>query len=452
MASIMRMLSCALLVCGLAALPRLAWAGPSDVWLVPTRGPSQPTGPSSDTAPSPSPSVLDPALAGLLSRIDRVLEEGLRDYGLAPHLSPAPVVVDERSLVQAAARSWVVSAEMLAVPAGWVLRLVLVEPASPTLHVSRRVLELASLEPQVLSQLRGLVAPLRADPLATLPCPPVSAVPVPERSAGRAVLAIHAAGLGGMVGYTLQRAAGSSDPRLSYPLAAIGAGVGLGASVVIAEEWDITVPRAWYLSAAQIWPAVGVALLADGFELTRSSRLHTSGLLGATTGVGFALLGLGLGEVHPSGPPLMHSAAGLSALLGGLGEMLVVGRADIRPARGAGLGALGGVLLGGVLAFAPELPTPSELLFVDVGALLGGLVGAAAATPALIGPETSRTRERLWLGSVTAGLLAGAGVSLWLSERTPSGVAQTSPASGWGLSLAPALTGPGVSVIASTLW
>lgn len=439
---------CAALLWALAAQAQSAWAAERDVWLVPTQAPKG--GRQAAVAAGPA-APLEPVEAGLPGRIDHLLAEALRDYGLEPHLAAAPVVLDERALVEAASHSWVLSAEIQRERDAWVLRLVLVEPASTTLRVSRRAIEPELLAPRLLAQLRALLSPLRVDPLVAGPCPPVSLAPFRGRSAGRAVLAIHAAGLGGMVGYALQRAAGSSDPRLSYPLAAIGAGVGLGASVVVAEEWDITVARAWYLSAAQVWPALGVALLADGFELARPARFHTSGLMGASTGLGLALLGLGVGEVHPSGALLMHSTAGLSTLLGGLGEMLVVGRADERPAKGMGLGALGGVLAGGVLAFSPELPTSSELLFVDVGALLGGLVGAAVATPVIISRNPSPARERVWLGSVTAGLLAGTGLGLWLSDK-PQPTAAASPAAGWALRLMPAQTGLGLSAVASTLW
>ena len=58
----------------------------------------------------------------------------------------------------------------------------------------------------------------------------------PKPSAGRTSLAVNATFFGGLVGYSIQRASGSEDPRLLYPLLAVGAGGGLVSSILVAEE------------------------------------------------------------------------------------------------------------------------------------------------------------------------------------------------------------------------
>ena len=60
----------------------------------------------------------------------------------------------------------------------------------------------------------------------------------PEDS-GRTVLATSATIYGGMLGYSLQRASGSDDPRLLYPLMAVGAGLGFGVSTLVSNEWNL---------------------------------------------------------------------------------------------------------------------------------------------------------------------------------------------------------------------
>jgi hypothetical protein len=86
-----------------------------------------------------------------------------------------------------------------------------------------------------------------------------------------------------------------------------------------------------------------------------------------------------------------------------------------------GIGAGAGVLLAGGLALQLK-PTSSRVLLVDLGASLGALTGAAAASPLLLVDEESGhpTRTRLWLASIMAGTLAGAAIGTWATARTPS--------------------------------
>src|SRR5208282_236572 len=74
----------------------------------------------------------------------------------------------------------------------------------------------------------------------------------------------NAALFGGFTGYSLQRASGSDDPRVLYPLLALGTGIGLGGALLVAEEWDVTSGDAWYLAAGAWWGALGGVFIADG--------------------------------------------------------------------------------------------------------------------------------------------------------------------------------------------
>jgi ABC-type Fe3+-siderophore transport system permease subunit len=97
--------------------------------------------------------------------------------------------------------------------------------------------------------------------------------------------------------------------------------------------------------------------------------------------------------------------------------MTVKGDAELTPRRGMGYGALAGVLVAGAVATQFEVPSSTDLLFIDLSALLGGLAGAALGTPVLVSQEASPTRDRIWLAGVMAGTLAGAGISYWVTQR-----------------------------------
>jgi hypothetical protein len=82
-----------------------------------------------------------------------------------------------------------------------------------------------------------------------------------------------------------------------------------------------------------------------------------------------------------------------------------------------GYGAALGTLGAGVLATQIDLRA-SRVLLIDLGATLGALTGAAAASPLLLVNEAeSKPRTRLWLGSIFAGSLLGAGVGWWTTRK-----------------------------------
>ncbi|HEU4583029.1 MAG TPA: hypothetical protein VFS67_32440 [Polyangiaceae bacterium] len=405
-----------------------SWAGsaladPRDVRLLPpalapAHEPLRPA-PGRAGALQPTP-PMPPDLELSARRLEAVLHDALLDYGLSPLAAlPSPAARDEESLVALARDCWVVSPELSAQGNELRLRLSVVAQGSSIVLVRAQSVDPEQLEVRSLGMLRELLEQpaslLREAPAASErePEPALSLSVQPARSTGRVVLALHTAALGGYVGYSLQRASGSNDARLTYPLAALGAGIGVGAAMVVADEWDITLARAWFLGAAMLWPPVGISLAS-----TRSGPdRHLLGVTGAVGGLTLATVGLAFGDVDDGGATFTHSGAVLGLLLGGLGEMIVLGDAQAKPTRGVGYGILAGVTLAGALATQIQTPTPTDMLSIDLSALLGGLAGAAIGTPLLVSQDPSERRDRIWLTGVMVGTVAGGVVGYYITRR-----------------------------------
>lgn len=430
-------------VCLVVGLLRLtsARADDADIWVLPTE--LRPTG----AAPAPV------ELELVARQLDAVLQEAVRDFGLTPLLGDPRLPRREAAALTELAREAAVLAPELGLDgADLELKLSLVPRGSEVLLMRVQRVELAELDVRSLGMLRDLLEParrVREDCPETPGVLPAESQRPSARSEGRVVLALHAAALGGWLGSSLQRASGSDDARLTYPLAALGAAVGVGSAVIVSEEWDIDVARAWFLGGAMFWPGVATLLLVEGDGPDSPGRRHLLGILGAVGGVTLATAGLALGDVTEGGAALTHSGAGLGLLLGGLGEMLIDGDAERTPRRGMGVGALAGVLAAGALATRIEGPSPSDMLAIDLSALLGGLTGAALGTPVLVSQEASPTRDRIWLSGILTGTLAGAalgyvitGGSSELAAPAGGGELRVSPQLGWaGTPLGFGLTG-----------
>jgi hypothetical protein len=406
------------------------FAGPRDVRLLPTELGAPRGGAQVDLAPA---ARVD--LAPAARRLDAALRDAVLDFGLTP-LEPLPDVParDEEALVELAQGSWVVSPELGLEGSQLRLRLRVVAAASAIVLARAQRVDSGQLEVRSLGMLRELLEQPAALPRdAALPAveAPVLAPPR-QHSTGRAVLALHTAALGGYLGYSLQRASGSDDARLTYPLAALGAGIGLGSAVIVADEWDINLSRAWFLGAAMLWPPIGISLATEG----KGSDRHLLGVVGALGGLTLATAGLALGDVDDGGAAFTHSGAVLGLVLGGLGEMAVAGDAQTKPTRGIGYGILAGVTVAGALATQLQTPAPTDLLTIDLSALLGGLGGAALGTPLLVSQERSVRRDRVWLSGVILGTVVGAGVGYWITSEE---AATTGAASGAATAFAPSL-------------
>jgi hypothetical protein len=226
---------------------------------------------------------------------------------------------------------------------------------------------------------------------------------------------------GGLVGFSIQKSSGSDDPRLLYPLLAVGAGIGLGGSIILAEEWDLSVGDAWFLSAGAWWPTLAGHLIYEGRFAERAGEEDQErwafGLVGGTTGLTLATLGLTLGRMSDGGAVMAHSGGGLGLVLGGLAEIAATGDIEATPFAGMGYGAALGWLATAAAATQARV-SPSRVLAVDLGALLGGLGGAALASPLLFDAPTPGD-QRAWVGATAGGLLVGAGAAWFITRRNP---------------------------------
>jgi hypothetical protein len=310
--------------------------------------------------------------------------------------------------------------------------------------VRRERVPFENLDVEAMKMLRDLIQTGRGTAVAPEPVAPTPAPGEPvsrARSPGRAVLALNGAAFGGYVGYSVQRASGSTDVRLTYPLTALGTGVGLGASMIVADEWDVGVGDAWYLAAGMWWPGAGALLLADGYDVRPVEDRFMYGMLGAASGLALATTSLSLGHVDSGGASLTHSGGAFGAVLGGIVEATVQGELNDTPTRGMGYGAIGGVAVAGVAATQLDI-SPSRVLFVDLIAGLGGLVGAAVASPLIVGEEATEGETRGWLASVAGGTLVGATVGVLVTSPPHNASSQRAPhwaARPYGGTIAPAL-------------
>lgn len=395
------------------ALSTEARAGERDALLLPTEVRA-----CADCPPEAVPT--DPELPMLARRLDSILAEAALDLGLSPDVAdddfPEPT---EAALVEAAQSRWVFAPRLAFDEGALYVRLTTVAPGASVLLVRAERTAIDELEMAAAVMMRDIVragrheGPTPAEGTAPKSVPRHRVEEVP--SEGRAVLAFSGAALGGYIGFALQRAGGSSDARLTFPLIALGTGVGLGASMLVAEEWDIGVGDAWYLAAGTWWPTASALLLTESYDQPSDSRYVYS--LGATAGgVALSTIALSVGHMSSGGAVLAHSGGAYGTLVGGLSQMLYEGRTGFTPTRGMGLGAGIGVLSAGIAARLVPIQSASRVLLVDLGAGLGGLVGAAASSPIVFSDTGDRTRNRLFLSSIGAGMVTGAVISYVITD------------------------------------
>lgn len=393
-----------------------AHAGPNDAILLPTSTPDK-----------VELALLHPEnaeqLTKLARQVDSILSEAVQDLGLTLTVSDRVHRVSPPSddaLVERAHDSWVVSPRVMLEGNDVRLRIVAVAPGENLLRERSQRIEPQTLEVRANVMMRDVIRSLRAGEQPRSPSPAPEPVPDSEspRSQGRAVLALNSAVVGGYVGFSLQHASGSDDARLTYPLVALGAGIGLGASMLVADEWDVTLGDAWFLSAGAWWPIASGVLLAKSYHVQDEDR-YVYGLVAASAGVTLSAAALSFKPMSEGGAVLAHSGGAAGTLIGGLTEMAYRGSTQRTPERGIGYGAGIGVLAAGALATQVRV-TSSRMLLIDLAASLGALTGAAAASPLLLVRENeSAARNRLWLASIATGTVIGAGIG-WLSTRHAS--------------------------------
>ena len=407
-----------------------ARAGESDILILPTVIAPDNTCEVAKKEQTP----IEPSVVRMARHVDSLLSDSVQDLDLNLEIAPPSRPVDEETqappsddtLVTLAASRWVISPRLVIQGSRTQLKLVSVAPgssivASRTQYVDRHNVDVRTvvmLGTLVQSFRRGAAAP---SPQAQSAAPVAS--PQPVRSEGRGVLAVSSALLGGFTGYWLQRASGSSDPRVSYPLAALGAGIGLGASMLAADEWDVTLDDAWTLTAGMSWPTASGFLIAEGRNVPATDR-YVYGLLGAGTGLTLASVSISLHHSTPGSAIMAHSGGAFGTFLGALSEWTYHGNTDSTPYLGMGLGAGLGVLSAGLLATQVDT-TSTRVLFIDLAASLGALSGAALASSLLVvdtgklplNESRANNQNRSWLVAVGSGTLIGGGLGWFLTRN-----------------------------------
>jgi hypothetical protein len=386
-----------------------AQAGPTDVVALPA-------------APARVEAVPDASVEALLPRLDQLVSEAIQDLGLTLALEPrgARDIPADEELVERAHDSWVVLPTLERDGHSLRVRIMAIRPGTRVLLTRSELSSQEDLDVRVAVMMRDLVQ-ARPEPAADAAATPrvdESPEPAEPRSSGRAVLALNAAVFGGYVGYGIQAASGSADDRLVYPLVALGTGVGLGASMLVADEWDVSVGGAWFLSGGLWWPTSAGLLLSAYYEVPKEDR-YVYGVVAGTSGVALAVAAMSLSHVSEGDAALVHSGGVLGMGLGGLTQLFVQGKTTKTPIGGMGYGAALGTLGAGVVATQLDVRRASRVLLIDLGATLGALTGAAAASPLLlVDKEESKPRTRLWLGSIFAGSLLGAGIGYWTTRKS----------------------------------
>jgi hypothetical protein len=447
---------CALLVLILAALSAVAWdasAGPGNGAAPAATATSQterppvvvwPTLTPAGDAPGPAalhrPTPTEKPLVDLAQELDATLRDAVEDLGFTLYVAdtgPAPGHARDEDLIARAshaaasgarggedAGTWVVSPRLEASGGEYVVRIVVVAPMAHELRVRVETVATETVTVRGLVMLRALMAPQAAAAAEAEHARELVArgtgqgIMSPLRSEGRAVLAVSSGLFGGFTGFALQRASGSDDPRVLYPLLALGTGVGIGGALLVADEWDVTLGDAWYLTAGGAWLAASGFLVAAGRDVQPLDDRYTWSVGGGLAGIALATFALTRTSMDDGDATLAHSGGALGMVLGGATESLYRGSTATTPYTGMGYGSAAGLIAAGVLATQVRV-SPSRVLLIDVGAGGGALLGAAAASP-LIFQNQTEGNTRGWLSATLAGSVAG-GVLTWFLTRESQG-------------------------------
>lgn len=374
---------------------------------------------------------VDLSLQRLAKHIDALLSDSVQDLDLSLEIAPITHTledegkspVSDESLVSLAASRWVVSSNLIHRGSKLELRLMAVAPGSRVIATRSQLIDASNVDVRAVVMLGELVQSLRkGSPESSRQLTPItSGQPAkPARSEGRAVLAVSTAVLGGLTGYWLQKASGSDDPRVTYPLAALGTIIGLGASMLAADEWDVTLDDAWTLTAGIAWPTASGFLIARGQNVQPTTDRYVYGLLGAGSGLTLASVSISMHHATPGSAVMVHSGGAFGTFLGALTEWTWRGSTELPPNTGMGVGAGIGVLAAGIAATQIETSS-TRVLFIDLAASLGALSGAAIASSLLVADTGTLplNQNRSWLVAVGSGTIVGGGVG-WLLTRNIS--------------------------------
>jgi len=399
-------------------------AGPIVVWPTLT-----PAGDEAGPLPVRKPTSAEPGLFARAQELDATLRDAVEDLGFVLDVvdpGPSPGHMRDEDIVARAARdAWVVSARLE--PAGsssYVLRIVTAPRNSKQLRVRVETVKTEDIPVRGLVMLRDLLSSPSAPPAPAndearcLGCASLENVNTAGlRSPGRAVLAVNGAVFGGYVAYSLQRSSGSTDPRVLYPLLALGTGLGLATTLLASDEWDLSTGDAWFLSAGAWWGAAAGVLVYNGVTGPTTDQ-YAYGVASGLGGAALATFALTRKRMDEGNALLTHSGGALGLFVGGLVDLAWRGTTSVTPYTGAGYGAAVGVVGAGALATIVKV-SPSRVLLVDMGAGIGGLAGAAAGSPLVFGNVTAE-KNRLFLAATLGGTLGGGFLAWMLTRETPA--------------------------------
>jgi hypothetical protein len=394
--------------------------GPIVVWPTLT-----PAGDEPGPLPLHKPTAVEPSLSARAQELDATLRDGVQDLGYTLDLAdpgPSPGHMrDEDLLARAANDTWVVSARLE--PAGssaFVLRIVAVPPASRELRIRVDTVKAEDVAVRGLVMLRDLltaaaVAPAPGSEEARcVGCASLANVSTTGlRSPGRAVLAVNGAVFGGYMAYSLQRASNSTDPRVLYPLLALGTGLGVGTALLVGDEWDLSTGDAWFVSAGAWWGVAAGVLVATGRNAPTTDQF-AYGVGSGIGGIALATFALTRSKMDEGDALLAHSGGAFGLFVGGLVELAYRGTTNVTPSTGAGYGAAAGVIGAGALATVVQV-SASRVILIDTGAALGALGGAAAGS-ALVVQDVTETKNRLFLAATLGGTVLGGTLGWWLTR------------------------------------
>ncbi|GAC1543538.1 MAG: hypothetical protein NVS3B10_07720 [Polyangiales bacterium] len=383
------------------------------------------------------PSPTDVALSARAQELDATLRDAVQDLGFTLDVAdqgPTGGRTRDLDLIERANTSnargeqddhgtWVVSARLE--PAGgdtFLLRIVAVPPRGKQLRVRVEKIAAADASVRGLVLLRDLLSNTSSGSGEIGPRPQESAstgVMNTLRSPGRAVLAANAAIFGAFTAYSVQRASGSEDPRLLYPLLTLGTGIGLGGALLVAEEWDVGTGDAWTLAGAGWWGAAAGVAIANGRHVSPLTDRYAWGVGGGLIGLGLGTLELTRGKADEGDAVLVNSGAVLGLGFGALAEFFYAGDIENRtPYTGAGYGTAIGLVAGGTLATFVQV-SPSRVLLVDLGAGLGAAAGAAAGSP-LVFENVTENKTRGFVAATAGGTLVGGSIAWLLTRERPA--------------------------------
>ena len=392
-----------------------------------------PAGDDGGSAPLHKPAPAEGSVSARAQELDATLRDAVQDLGFTLDVADqGPTITRSRDLdlIERAGKSsarggpqdpgtWVVSARLE--PAGgdtFILRILAVPPKSRQLRVRVERVSAADISVRGLVLLRDLLSTTGGGASETGPRPQESAssgLMSGLHSQGRAVLAANAALFGAFTAYSVQRASGSEDPRLLYPLLTLGTGIGLGGALLVAEEWDVGTGDAWTLAGAAWWGTAAGVLIANGQHVQPLTDRYAWGVGGGLIGLSLATFSLTRGKADEGDAVLVNSGAALGLGVGALGEFFHGGEIENRtPYTGAGIGTALGLVAGGTLATFVQV-SPSRVLLVDLGAGLGAAAGAAAASP-LVFEDITQTKTRGFVAATAGGTLVGGSIA-WLLTR-----------------------------------